>query len=308
MRKLIALSLVLITLLALCACSLPGGKTLVKLDVIAYEDDKCCLTFTDSAQNGLLGIFSVNFTLENKSSLYLRIEGTVSVSGYQVESVFFDEDIKPGSSKNGSIQIFKDDLEGTGVTSYDKVDTLFTITGYSRDYETEETICSNVFCTVYPTGKQPSEVVIPARPSTAAESVLIDNDKFSFTILDFKKGDIFGWDAQVFAQNKIKDKSICFVFSNVMVNRDFDGLLAQICLIPDARYTGNQTIFSLYSFDIVPGVLDSGFIPSTDMEINTDLDMNSLSFSLSVYEYDYNTESYGECLLDAQNFTFEIKK
>lgn len=277
MKRILAISLVLITVVLLfCSCGQKDPSYDVT-DVVLLENDDCKLTFKDIT-SGFFGGKNVNFTFENKSSKKLTVAvEQIIVYGYET-GAFTSTEAEPGQTINHAALLFDSDLEKIGVETADEMIVNFMVSdGYDEDLGDLAVLYSGTKA-IYPTGKSKSDIVYPERKVVAGERVLVDNDQVTFVVQGIDKG-VFGWGLKVFAQNKLDGIEAEFYLEDLVV----DGIECEYGSVTDVKAgIRKYDDLSLYGTDEMDSI-------------------KTVSFKLSVYDSsDWESDDY---IFDPQEFT-----
>ena len=196
-------------------------------DEVVFENDVIKVTLTDVENTGKTIDFG--FEAVNKSSNPdhpLVAIGNLTANGWGCYSQSFAENVSAGETKTGKVSVMTDYLKMSGIETIDQL--LMAIVVDMDTY----------YVTVYPTGKQESDIVIPERKKTASEAVLLDNEECTVVALDVTKeqdGNRF----ELYMENKNPTDGRWFRIPSVLVNgKTFEnyGLGASLCPGTKAYY------------------------------------------------------------------------
>ena len=249
MKKQLAILLMIVLVLSLCACGSTGqastkkdetpatnsnseGKTDIPAktevpettkepevsytisDEVIVDDENCTFKITRAEVDKIWG-FTLKAYCENKTSdktLMFSIDD-VSVNGYMVDP-FWAEEVAPGKKSNDDITFSSTSFKDNGITTADEITFILRVYD-SNDWGADDYIRDTF--TIYPTGLDSNTVVYPERRSTASEQVIIDNETICFVILDQEDDNIWGYTLNCYLENKT-DKTLMFTWDDVSVN------------------------------------------------------------------------------------------
>ncbi|MBQ4424618.1 MAG: hypothetical protein II882_02640 [Lachnospiraceae bacterium] len=180
-------------------------------EIVVVDNDKISFIFFPEAEEGWYGK-SYKVFLENKTDKSLSFSwDETCVNGYANDPVW-GRVVAAGKKAIDTISFTDTQLERCHIESFDEISFLLKV--YSaRNYEDlfEERFA------LYPTGKKPEEVVVPDRPESENEKVIIDNDQMTIIFVD-EEEDSWGYHtATVYFENK-SEVELFFVFDNVEAN------------------------------------------------------------------------------------------
>lgn len=239
MKKLVALVLSFILLLALVACGgdssavtptdsvvtpnvresanpSKGDEGTEKVEEIAFEEvvvvdnEECTIKITGIDPENFWG-YTLNVYLENKSAekTYMYSVRTAVVDGVQSDP-FFVSEIAAGKKANESISFSDSFLVENGI---EFTDIQLTFRVYdSNDWLADDVVEETVH--IYPRGEE--NAVTFVRESQSADIVLVDNEYVTALITGFEES-IYGFTAKMFLVNKT-DKNVIFSVDEASVN------------------------------------------------------------------------------------------
>ena len=238
------------------------------------------LTFTiTSVSASRSGDVSFKVLCVNKTDLNLMFSwDNVSVNGYMIDP-FFASTVAAGKSSNVDISFSNRSLENANIASIDEL--VFTLRVYdSEDWSADKLVESEFI--IYPTGLDASGVVIPARINTANEKVIVDNENAAFIILSVENDPIWGYTLLCYLENKTTD-TLMFSWDDVSVN----GFMLDPFFAKEVQ--PEKRAYSSISFS------NSGF------EENGISDVEEIEFKLKIY--DSNDWSAANLIEDVFTFT-----
>lgn len=183
-----------------------SGLTLV-------DNDSCSFTVTGTEYNEHLGL-QISVLCENKSDRPLMFSwNNTSVCGFMYDPMWAEE-VAAGKKVNGVIGIDTYALEQMKVESVDEI----TFTLYVQDSEEfmNEPVVNESF-TIYPTGKNADTAVFPEYQHTEGETVIVQNDDFTFIIqnVDDELADYYTLNCYI---SNNTGKNLMISWDNVSVN------------------------------------------------------------------------------------------
>ena len=183
---------------------------------IVIDNDYCVFTIVRADEDNFWGP-TLKVLCENKTSdqaLMFSVDD-VSVNGYMADP-FWATSVPAGKKENSELNFPATTLDQYGINTLDEVTFKLSVhedddDDWSPDQYVDE------FFTVYPTGKSAEEIVIPQMPSDGKETVVVDNDKIKFVILQTYKDEIWGYTVSAYLENKT-DKTLMYSWDDVSVN------------------------------------------------------------------------------------------
>lgn len=210
--------------------------------------------------------FTVELYYENKTTdkeLMFALGDSV-INGYLVTSVWADS-IKAGHTATETIYFSQSDLDELGIQWVDKIDMelrVYDANDWMAEYLVEENFI------IYPTGLTEQDIVVPNRPTTDQEVILVDNEFVSIVIIDTYDDRIWGYTLQIYLENKTTDKELMFSLKDVIVN--------------------GYNINALWAKSIPANVksVSEIHLSSTDMEASGILSVDLIDLYMRVYDND----------------------
>ena len=149
-------------------------------DLVLVDNENCTFTVTGTEFNDHLGL-QIHVLCENKSGRPLMFSwNNVSVCGFMYDPLWAEE-VAAGKKVNTTIGIDTFALEQMNVDSVDAI--TFDLQVQDSEEFMEAPIVNESF-TIYPTGKQPDQVVFPEYQHTDGETVIVDNEDVTFIIMN----------------------------------------------------------------------------------------------------------------------------
>ena len=159
------------------ATEAPAAHDALTGQVLA-DNEHCRFTITGAAFNAHTGL-EISVLCENLSDRPLMFSwNNVSVCGYMYDP-FWAEEVAAGKKVNSIIDFDTYALEQLGVASPDAI--TFTLTVVDSEEFLDEPLVNEGFC-IYPTGKEPDQVVYPEYRHKNGETVITENDTLTFII------------------------------------------------------------------------------------------------------------------------------
>lgn len=183
-------------------------------DELLYEDELCAVKLVKVDPNDLWGL-ALKLNIKNKSAdknLTFSVENA-SLNGYEVRPFWF-EDIAAGKESNCSITFYDSLLAQIGSSAAEEI-ALDLVVSDADDMYADKLVKEH--CVIYPTGLAADKVVYPPRRTTDKEYVAVDNEEFTFIILDTETDPVWGYTLNCYLENKT-DKALMFSWDGVSVN------------------------------------------------------------------------------------------
>lgn len=180
--------------------------------VTAVDNDACSIVITGLEYDDIWG-YTLTVELENKSDdvTYMYSVDTATVNGVQCYGVLATE-VAPGKRANDEISFMDSILEDYDIGSFTDVGLSFRVydtDDWSADPVAEESVH------VYPYGED--KAVKFEREPESTDTVVVDNDAATVTILGTEYDDIWGYTVKVYMENKT-DRTLMFTTEDVSVN------------------------------------------------------------------------------------------
>jgi len=192
----------------------PADETNSALPIVVLDNEYATFSIVDNKIDDFWGptltVFCENKTEDTSLTFSMDM---VAVNGYMLDPLWATT-VAAGKKTNSDVTFFSSDLEMTGITSLDEVE--FQLNIYDSEDWSVENFVSDWF-TVYPTGLSAAEVTAPARPSSANEQIICDNEDCTFIIVEDYVDDFWGYTISLYMNNK-SDKNLYFTWDDVSVN------------------------------------------------------------------------------------------
>lgn len=180
--------------------------------------------------------FAANIRFENKSNYLFRFSGmglseaAVNRAGVSGEIIpesetdqggsnpfFTSFDVKPGETIDARIQISLDSLEEAAISSVDEI--LFQFSGDMQDSNYIFSGSVNPYIALYPTGKDPDDIIPEGIIAKENMTILAENDDFIVGVLprDTEEPKGVGSSVRFYLQN-LSDRTISLKIKDVQVN------------------------------------------------------------------------------------------
>jgi hypothetical protein len=181
---------------------------------VLVDNELCTFKIVSAEEDSFWG-FMLTVYCENKTTdKTLRFSAdNVSVNGYLIDP-YWSEDVDAGDKKNDDMTFNSDEFKKVGFTTPEEI--KFTLRVYDSDTWSDENFVKENF-TIYPTGKSAGEVTYPERKQEPGEQVAVDNENFTFIILNEENDDFWGYSLNCFFENKT-DKTLMVTWDECTVN------------------------------------------------------------------------------------------
>ena len=182
-------------------------------DQVLVDNENCTFTVTGTEFNDHLGL-QIHVLCENKSGRPLMFSwNNVSVCGFMYDPLWAEE-VAAGKKVNTTIGIDTFALEQMNVDSVDAI--TFDLQVQDSEAFMEAPVVNERF-TIYPTGKQPDQVVFPEYRHTEQETVIVDNGDVTFIIMNVDDELAEYYTLNCYMANHT-DKNLMFFWDDVSVN------------------------------------------------------------------------------------------
>lgn len=176
------------------------------------DNEECSLIISEIDFDDYWGC-SLKVQLENKSSdvTYMFSLDNMAINGVECASLFATE-VMPGKKANDDITVFDSTLTENGIQEYSDIELSFRVydsNDWSADNIAEETVH------IYPYGEDKAELYTREKQST--DTVLVDNDSVSATVIGFREDEIWGYCVDLFLENHTSEE-IMFSVQDASVN------------------------------------------------------------------------------------------
>ena len=191
----------------------PSGGVYPIADQVLVDNDICTFKIVKAVKDNFWG-FILTVYCENKTDKNLRFSAdNVSVNGWMIDP-YWAEDVAAGQSSTDDMTFNTEDFEEVGFSEADEIQFLLRV--YDSDTWTDEYYVKEDF-TIYPTGKSAGEVTHLDRKTMAKEQTIVDNDDYTFIVLEAIDDDFWGFELRCYVENKT-DKTVTFEWEEVSVN------------------------------------------------------------------------------------------
>ena len=183
-------------------------------DIIQLVDnDDVAVHITNIENNEHLGM-QLRIQCENKTDRALMFSwDMVSVCGFMYDPMWAEE-VAPGKISNSTIDLDTYALEQMGVISVDEIS--FTLRIFDSENWMEAPLVQEK-CTIYPTGLTAETVRFPARPESAGQVVVAEDENARFVIEWADAEDASEYTVYVYMENKT-DRNLMYAWDLVSVN------------------------------------------------------------------------------------------
>ena len=182
-------------------------------DQVLVDNGNCTFTVTGTEFNDHLGL-QIHVLCENKSGRPLMFSwNNVSVCGFMYDPLWAEE-VAAGKKVNTTIGIDTFALEQMNVDSVDAI--TFDLLVQDSEAFMEAPVVNESF-TIYPTGKQPDQVVFPEYRHTEQETVIVDNGDVTFIIMNVDDELAEYYTLNCYMANHT-DRNLMFFWDDVSVN------------------------------------------------------------------------------------------
>lgn len=182
-------------------------------DLTLVDNENCAFTVTGAEFNDHLGL-QIHVLCENKSGRPLMFSwNNVSVCDFMYDPLWAEE-VAAGKKVNTIIGIDTFALEQMNVDSVDAI--TFDLQVQDSEEFMEAPVVSESF-TIYPTGKQPDQVVFPEYQHTEGETVIVDNGDVTFIIMNVDDELAEYYTLNCYLANHT-NKNLMFFWDDVSVN------------------------------------------------------------------------------------------
>lgn len=241
MKKILALTLALLMILSMAACSVsdadditvpqsdkqdnsttapvedtepvedttPAAPTLEEM--VLVDDENCTIKITGVETDSFWG-YGLKVYLENKTDLNLMFSvSNASVNGFMCDPLWAKE-IAAGLKANETITWMSTEFDKNGIKTPTDIEMTFSVS--DSDDWTADDLVNDTF-TIYPLGE---DAVVPyVRQSVEGETVLFDNEYCTMIVTGFDPDNLFGYSMNVYLENKT-DKNLMFSMDDAAVN------------------------------------------------------------------------------------------
>lgn len=177
------------------------------------DNDAVSVHITSVKNNEHLGM-QLGIQCVNKTDRTLMFSwDMVSVCGFMYDP-FWAEEVAPGKTLNSTVDFDTYALEQMGIASVDEIS--FTLRIFDSENWMEKPLVQED-CTIYPTGLNAETVRFPARPETAGQVVVAEDENARFVIEWADAEDASEYTVYVYMENKT-DRNLMYAWDMVSVN------------------------------------------------------------------------------------------
>lgn len=177
------------------------------------DNDAVSVHITSVKNNEHLGM-QLGIQCVNKTDRSLMFSwDMVSVCGFMYDP-FWAEEVAPGKTLNSTVDFDTYALEQMGIASVDEIS--FTLRIFDSENWMEKPLVQED-CTIYPTGLNAETVRFPARPETAGQVVVAEDENARFVIEWADAEDASEYTVYVYMENKT-DRNLMYAWDMVSVN------------------------------------------------------------------------------------------
>ena len=169
-------------------------------DVLLIDNEQVRMTVVSGGRDEY-GDFTFKIYCENKTKdakLNFSIDGAI-VNGWMANTYLYEQ-VSPGKNVTADLDIYSNTLKLQGIESADKVELLVQV--FDPQQWGDDFYLVNEVFTIYPTGLSERDIVVPARPTAANESVIADNQYLTMIVLDEDPENFWGYALNVYVKNK----------------------------------------------------------------------------------------------------------
>lgn len=178
------------------------------------DNEVCTVTVLDAGISEIWG-FTVKLRCVNKTQhAQLYVLPAASCRGWQLNADWMMT-LDAGASKESEFNVFPADLARCGLEQVDECRLHLEV----QDYDSfSGEVLSDEWLVFYPTGMSPEAITpAPARTLTPTDTVLLDNERVSFTLCGTETDTIWPYNVIASYENK-SDKDLSFSWQDVTVN------------------------------------------------------------------------------------------
>lgn len=177
------------------------------------DNDAVSVHITSVKNNEHLGM-QLGIQCVNKTDRTLMFSwDMVSVCGFMYDPLWAEE-VAPGKTLNSTVDFDTYALEQMGIASVDEIS--FTLRIFDSENWMEKPLVQEN-CTIYPTGLNAETVRFPARPETAGQVVVAEDENARFVIEWADAEDASEYTVYVYMENKT-DRNLMYAWDMVSVN------------------------------------------------------------------------------------------
>ena len=190
----------------------PAARPEAEGEIAVLDEEDFAFVILDRGEDSWYGK-EYRVYLENNTdrTLYFTWD-SVGVNGWNADP-YWGFTVAAHARALDAVSFSKEELAENGLTSLDEIRFTLRISD-PEDYTAED--LHNETYTVYPTGLEAEDIVIPDRPTAETEKEILDTDELTLIILD-EKEDGDGRALRVFFENKT-ETDLMFSFRDLNIN------------------------------------------------------------------------------------------
>ncbi len=179
---------------------------------LVIDEELCSVKITGIDPDNMWG-YTLKAEIENKSSDKTLMFSTehASINGVYCNT-FFASEVAPGKKAKEEINFTDDFLKENNVKNYTDIAVTFRIYD-SEDWLADDVVNKTVH--IYPYGEDKASAFV--REAKATDTVVADNENFTFIVTGYDPESDWGYEAKVFIVNKT-DKTLMFSADEASVN------------------------------------------------------------------------------------------
>ena len=184
-------------------------------DVVLIDDEDVTMTIQSGGADEW-GNINFSVLCENKTDKQRTFcLDDLVVNGWSMGGSLY-EDVAPGKSSVGTLDIWASDMENLGIENPDRVTAKVRV--YNEDEWWDDIYLIDDEVTFYPTELTDAQIVVPERPTVSGETVLADDANFTMVLLDSQTDEMWGGlSIRAYIRNNT-DRSLYIDWEDVSVN------------------------------------------------------------------------------------------
>lgn len=231
-------------------------------ELVVVDNDECTVKITGIEPNNIWG-YTLKAFLENKSTekTYMFSVRGASINGVQCDPLFSTE-VAAEKKSNNDISFSDTNLKEHGIDNFTDIELYFVVydsEDWSGNLVAEETVH------IYPYGED--KAVKFEREAQASDTVLVDNDDVTVTVIGYEEDAVWGYTVNLFLVNKT-EKNVMFSVADAAVN----GFMADPFYA--TTVSAGKCAFSSMSWS------------DTTFEDNSIVSVEEITFTLRAYDAD----------------------
>ena len=221
-----------------------GGEDPVEYEItdyVVFDNENAAMTIQRGGCDEW-GNISFDVLCENKTDKKLTFAAdSLVVNGWSVGG-YLGAEVEAGESEVGTLDIWASDMKNIGLENPDQVVMNFRL--YDEEGWMDDTYLMNEIYTIYPTGLTEDQIVVPERRTGENEVTVVDNDIFTFVILEGETDETWGsFEIHAYVENK-SDKPLYISWEDVTVNgKEVDPYFS--VTIPAGERTVSEMMFGV---------------------------------------------------------------